>query len=552
MLRKTLVLFAMILLCQLASATDTCMLISRRVYEKQGLAVLPVPGAVQGFLWQKTQALSGPFELQQFILFYKGIKVQNAMASVGFKGEKVLITAAFPRAINFDETLLPKAHSSLIWVWNDAENKYFLFETKKENEHSLKFTQFTKPQNNFTKDYRRFAGKDSWTFAKVFKPDPLSPYNLLYGNPLKDRSDSTYSAIESKMETVKLACKFENDSFRLQNQWLQFAEVSLPANVHARAKTSFDFTRNQQAFEEVNVFYHICELQKWWDTLGYGAWRDTVVMDVHAYSGADESGFNPLVHPGTIEFGDGGVDDAEDADAPVHEYTHAAFEAVIPGGYAGTQREGVEEGICDFMAVCYSRRITPNQPGWVYNWDGHNEFWNGRNLDNARVYPGSLTNQTHVDGQLFGGALYDLSNRIGIDSAVKITMAAMPFMVPGISMLKAAQIIFKADSLINNGNTAWPLIQAFYPKGLLPGASTHNLQTPAAIWVKNSAAFTSGGKAEIMGLKDETLWLLDASGKTLLQAQFQAGKGYTLNGADFLPGIYFLKTRRGAIKLLRN
>ena len=53
-------------------------------------------------------------------------------------------------------------------------------------------------------------------------------------------------------------------------------------------------------------------------------------------------------------FGEGGVDDAEDADVIIHEYAHAISYAASPETNSGTERRGLDEGLGDYFAAIYS------------------------------------------------------------------------------------------------------------------------------------------------------------------------------------------------------
>jgi hypothetical protein len=488
------------------------------------------------------------FSTRVFQCYRYGFPVEGNMVSLVGKGGRFLVS------VNIDSTPVfatpPPVTGKAMWRRHPGTERYQLYSYSDSQGYRAFGLAGTK-ELSVKEDMHRYAGKDSWTMGWIFLPDPLSRNNFLYGNSIRDRKDSTFAEIEAEQVSRRIDCLFENDSFRLGNRWLKFGEVTPPVRSRAVTKAAMNFARNDERFEEVNAFYHISELSKWWDTLGLGMFKDTVVLDVHAYFGADESGFDPTASPPTIEFGDGGVDDAEDADAPVHEYTHAAFNHIIPNSYAGTQRKAMEEGICDFMALAYSHRFTQHQYGWVYNWDGHNEFWAGRNLDNTRYYPASLTNQEHVDGQLFGAALLDLADEIGFDSAVKIVMYTMPLMVPNISMLNGAKLLLAADSLFNEGRTRWPLVKALHAHGLLPDVGTSAPEKETMI-VRNTVAFATGtGDLYLTPLVNGTLYLLDISGKVVLQIQVSAREEVAISPSSLSSGTYTLRCGSMAYKVLK-
>lgn len=474
-----------------------------------------------------------------------GAPVQGMQVAWVKYGSRVLISRNLNPDIIFGPC--PDDAANLEWIPDLQQGIY----TAVRFTDSAGYRIYRTHDYSFAEDRHRYSGKDTLIKAWVFIPDPLSRSNILYGGKYTDRGDSTFPELEALQSEILLEARFENDSIRLKNQWISFAEVSPPERPHADGSTDLHFRRNEPGFEEVNVFWHISELSKWWDSLGFNHYRDTVIIDVHAFYGADESAFDPLKSPPTIEFGDGGVDDAEDADAPVHEYTHAAMNGLVPDAYHGTERQAVEEGICDFMAVCYSRRFTQYQKGWVYNWDGHNEFWGGRNLDNSRKYPADITSQPHVDGQLFGAALYDLSLETGVDSALKILMKAMPLMVSGMNMRQAANLIIQSDSLYSNGRNAWSLVKAFYPRGLLPSASLQTFKRPS-FSIRNSGEFANGtGKLQIMATTTGVIEIFDAGGKLLLSSKLAAGEILEINPFGYKPGLYIVRCGGYGAKIIK-
>lgn len=481
-------------------------------------------------------------------VYYLGFPVQGCQIVTVQFGQKVAINASVNSNILFEKIAAENNLINAEWLFMETQNTYGLFGYSDSSGFRI-YTHLLTGET-FVEDKHRYLGKDTFTKGFVNFPDPLSSANKLYGGNYKDGNDFNYSELAAERKEVVFNCKFYQDSFRLESPYFSFKEISFPVNQHAVGKGPLFYSRDMDAFEEVNVFYHLSQLCNWWDSLGFGHYRDSVVIDVHAYFNADQSGLDPLVNPPTIEFGDGGVDDAEDADAPVHEYTHAAFHLLNPNAYIGTQRQAIEEGICDFMAVAYSNRITKNQNGWVYNWDGHNEFWAGRTLVNSRYFPVDITNQSHVDGQLFGAALFDLANEIGYDSTLKIVFHAMPLMLGNITMREAANLLFLADSLANNGRTRWAMIKAFYPRGLLPQVGVETIKETMVL--QNSDGFAvSSSNLVVHPLVTGTLKIFAVSGELVLEKAVAAGEELELFPSDFVPGTYILRLSNSAYKILK-
>ena len=112
-------------------------------------------------------------------------------------------------------------------------------------------------------------------------------------------------------------------------------------------------------------------------------------VDPSGFNGADNSHY--LSGSGRLAFGEGGVDDAEDADVIIHELGHGLHDWVTDGGLS--QVNGLSEGTGDYAAGSYSRAIgfwSPSDAAysWTFNWDGHNPFWDGRILNYSASYPG--------------------------------------------------------------------------------------------------------------------------------------------------------------------
>ena len=121
--------------------------------------------------------------------------------------------------------------------------------------------------------------------------------------------------------------------------------------------SAFNFTREEDGFEAVNTYYHVDHVMKYLnETLGVGVFpalnSGEVIFDPHGLSGADNSHY--ISSTELIAFGEGGVDDAEDADVIIHELGHGLHDWA-----AGciSQSNGLSEGIGDYVAAEYSQTL---------------------------------------------------------------------------------------------------------------------------------------------------------------------------------------------------
>ena len=170
-----------------------------------------------------------------------------------------------------------------------------------------------------------FQVPDTQVKAQVFLVNPLNTAERGYGSPYIDSSDLDVPALNAERKWVDMRVEFKNDTFWLKSDRYYIGHVSNPVTPPTFSLTdTFSFTRSQYQFEDVNAYYHVNNMSNHVEQLGFeSALPDTLVIDAHAYSGGDFSSFNYGVSPVELEFGEGGVDDAEDGEIVVHEFAHA-------------------------------------------------------------------------------------------------------------------------------------------------------------------------------------------------------------------------------------
>ena len=86
----------------------------------------------------------------------------------------------------------------------------------------------------------------------------------------------------------------------------------------------------------------------------------------------------------------------------------------------------------------------------LYNWDGHNEFWEGRSINHERKYNDGLNGNKYIDGELFAAMLMDIRNHIEDSTADKIILQSAYSWYPNMSFSNAIEQIMKADTLLYN------------------------------------------------------------------------------------------------------
>jgi hypothetical protein len=190
----------------------------------------------------------------------------------------------------------------------------------------------------------------------VFSPNPVQRTG---NTSLRDLNNTDSGAFDSARSSVSLT----NLAPAVNTLRGDFADLTgggiidgpLPytpgtANEPSRA---YNYSRADNRFEEANAYYAITEVQKLIQALGFtSANNRSIPVDVHFDS--DDNSFYSSTDGG-LHFGDGGVDDAEDADVVIHEYGHSVQDNQVPGWGPGgdTEQGAIGEGFGDLLAVMF-------------------------------------------------------------------------------------------------------------------------------------------------------------------------------------------------------
>jgi hypothetical protein len=118
-----------------------------------------------------------------------------------------------------------------------------------------------------------------------------------------------------------------------------------------RPSLDFRVSASQKGFEEVMVYFHVDEVVRYVESLGFRGSRAIFDRPVRVNVNGtreDNSWYSPTDR--LLTFGTGDIDDAEDGETIVHELGHALQDAIIPD--FGQSEEAAAEG----FAECQPRR----------------------------------------------------------------------------------------------------------------------------------------------------------------------------------------------------
>ncbi len=295
----------------------------------------------------------------------------------------------------------------------------------------------------------------------VFDPDPLSSAGASYSDPgYPDNNDLDSPQLVAEIfNRTLLDITFDGANYQLTGPYAAIMEFESPNyGSFGQPTSSFNFTRAPANFEAVNVYYHIDRYMRYInETLGIAVmpfqYAGGVQCDPHGLSGSDNSHYIPST--GRLAWGEGGVDDSEDADVIIHELGHGLHDWLTGGSLS--QVNGLSEGLGDYFCASYSRAYgqwAPVDPeyNWTFSWDGHNPFWGGRITNYGASYPGGLTGSIHTDGQIWATCLMRIWDDIGQQATDAAVIEGIAMTNSSSSQDDAAQAMLQAA--INMGYTS--------------------------------------------------------------------------------------------------
>lgn len=480
-------------------------------------------------------------------IFDNTFEVDNGTSSV-FPSEDVVKNWVFENYLAIEHTLV-KMETENTWFntgddfipsvrieINDSDERYY--ETILDKEGKVIYYRDLL-------SYYGAAATDTPATALVFMPDPITTAHTNYGTPYADNNDNDVLQLNNERQSVTINAGFTSGFFTLSSPTCNITEFSSPS-IQPAQKTNpdFEFTRSESGFEDVNVFYHITTFQDYVQSLGFtNLGNYPIDVDCHALNGADNSNFNPSWSTPRLSFGEGGVDDAEDADVVIHEYGHALSHSGSPGTNNGTERQALDEAFGDYLCSSYSRSLDDYKWENVFGWDGHNEFWNGRSSVSTDHYPEDLVFHLYSDADIWSATLMQIWGDIGREITDALQLQTMYGLSSNMTMRDAAYLFLQADETLYGSAHATPIITRMVARGLLPPEVGINDVAPEPTFhLLNSAAFSTGiGEAWIELPKNSktAINIYDISGKLLLEQEVMGTKFY-LNPENFKSGVYLI------------
>ncbi len=395
------------------------------------------------------------------------------------------------------------------------------------------------------------AKQDTLVNAKLFTPDPLTTAQKSYGadNGLwTNKNGNDYTELNAQRMTVSVPLKFENDTFYTEHKHAIIADLESPTIApYKTTQQAFDFTRAQAPFRELMALYHIANLQSYLNSIQIDSFANfQILVDAHAYQGRDQSRFSLTgADKPALYFGTGGVPDAEDADVIIHEYTHGINHSISPNTTSGSERMALEEANCDFMACQYSKGFTEYNWRQVFNWDGHNEFWGGRNAESNKKYPTDVSSNFYSTSEIWSSMMNDLSLDLGREVATKVLFYSIYNYASGMGLQDAADLLVQTDSLFFNKAHFGPIKQRLAERGFAVYLTVPELANfKNSVLLVNSQGFANGtGNLTVLQSASDPLKLsvYSINGTFIKATEWLAQP--ELIASEFAAGIYIVKVQ---------
>lgn len=410
--------------------------------------------------------------------------------------------------------------------------------------------------------YYHGGQNDSLVTALIFDPDPLTTAGSQYVAPYLDNNDQDSPALNGQRQTVTFKAGYNNGTYNLNGPIVSVQDFSTPSTpAFSSTSNNWTFTRSQNEFEDLMVYYHIDSYVRYLRSLGFtGFMNYAIPVDAHALQGSDNAMFSPDAGnvTGRLFFGEGGVDDAEDADVILHELGHAMSHFVSQSN-VGTERRSLDEAISDYFAVSYSSTVSSFRATDVFTWDGHNQYWNGRMCTTTKCYDNiTIAGNIYQHTDIICASLNDIANVIGRNEADEILLESMYSYSSNMTYKDAARLFVQADSLLNGGQNFTTIAGIFdnyclydAPIGVRELAQLNNIE------VINSAGFSSNQNVTFVfgNSFDGAVSVTNAMGQMLKKESLNSALEWTLSPDGLSSGIYFVTFEFGSqiktFKLIR-
>ena len=289
----------------------------------------------------------------------------------------------------------------------------------------------------------------------------------LQSNALKDNKDAASAVPASAYSTLTLM-GLDGSSYLVG----PYADLKtrVPRRKQASSSSnSFVYDREDDRFESVQAYWSLDYAQRWIQSLGFDDVNNRQLQVAVGTSPADNSFYSS----GSITFGSGGVDDAEDSEIVWHEMGHAIQDDQVPGFGVTSEGGSMGEGFGDYIGASIGSLFSGGwQDACVGEWDAISYSNTNppclRRVDGDKVYPDDLQGEVHADGEIWSAALWDCRAIVGNDTGVIYTLSSHFLLSPTASFEDGANAYLTAAERLGASRQVLDQLEAaFVARGIL-------------------------------------------------------------------------------------
>ena len=428
---------------------------------------------------------------------------------------------------------------------------------------------YRRPDDNRRRSLGRVNGK-----GLVWDPDPLSSSGQRYGGEFSDNNDAASDSLNAeRVEVMLMDIEIDSDNkYRLIGPNVRIdtteglARYAPPVEDHPDL---FRYTRDDKRFEAVMAYYHIDKSQRYIQSLNLG--RDIQHpgprVNPHGEGENDNSSYDPSRN--YLFFGDGGIDDAEDAEVILHEYGHAIVESIKPGLFVGGEGGALHEGFGDYWAVSYTRGLMDVEAipkgDWtqVFSWVGNAQVegqYQFRYLNSTDKYPEDTTCDNdsgncnvYDDGATYATTMMNIWTDAGKEDTDKLILTSIASFNPSLfTMRDMAEAMLQADMDLFQGKYQETLKKHLTDRGYLEDTGTAvagPIQVPEILTVDanypnpfsevTTITYTLRASTSV---RIEVFNTLGQNIRVIMDRPHQAGRHeLPIDLSGHTPGVYFLR-----------
>ena len=298
--------------------------------------------------------------------------------------------------------------------------------------------------------------------GSVFDPNPVVSKK---NEKLTDQDDKNTNELFTAQKNVIL--RNLDGSGKLVGPYVNIKEAK--GGLAQSKNNTFVYQRANDKFEQVMAYYQVNQTQEYIHSLGFSDVNsESQDFSINTFEG-DNSFYSPA--DDMITMGEGGVDDAEDAEVIWHEYGHAIQDDVVPGFGETIEAGSIGEGFGDYWAVTMSIPVSKNfELPCVMDWDATSytstEPHCLRRTDTGKTTD-DIVGEVHDDGEIWSNALWDIHKALGRTKANRVILEGTFHYAPDTTFADAAKATVQTARLLYGKAAADQVTTAFKARKIL-------------------------------------------------------------------------------------